>query len=43
MLDREVVESFLFEKIKDLEIDVPERIDKKKLVEAFCQFVSDKT
>lgn len=35
MLDRKVVEDFLLEKMKDDGIDILERIDKRKLVEAF--------
>lgn len=41
MLDRKVVEDFLLEKMKDAEIDIPEGIDKRKLVEAFCRYAED--
>lgn len=41
MLDRKVVEDFLLEKIEDARIDIPKRIEKRKLVEAFCRFTED--
>ncbi len=41
MLDRDVVEEFLDCKFKDLELEIPEDIDKKTLVEAFCQYTED--
>jgi len=41
MLDREVIEEFLRCKFEDLKIEIPEDIDKKTLVEAFCQYVED--
>lgn len=41
MLDREVVEGFVLEKIRDAGIEIPKRIDKRKLVEAFCRFTED--
>jgi len=41
MLDRKVIENFLEEEIKDWGILIPKRIDKKKLVEAFCIFTED--
>jgi len=41
MLDRKVVENFLLEEIKDAGIHIPERIDKRKLVEGFCRFTED--
>jgi len=37
MLDRKVIEEFLFEEIE--EKSIPRRINKQELVEAFCQFV----
>ncbi len=39
MLDRKVVEEFLFEEIEDK--NVPRRINKQELVAAFCQFVEE--
>lgn len=41
MLDRKVVEEFLLEKLKDGESRIPKGINKKELVEAFCQFTED--
>ena len=41
MLDRKVVETFVLEKLTDAGIDIPERVDEKKLVEAFCRFTED--
>lgn len=41
MLDRKVVENFLIEKMEDAGIDIPKRIDERKLVEAFCRFMED--
>lgn len=41
MLDRKVVEDFLLEQIKNVEIDIPIKIDKRRLVEAFCRFTED--
>jgi len=41
LLVREAVECFLLEESKDAEICIPEGIDKKKLVEAFCRFIED--
>jgi len=41
MLDRKVVENFLFEKLEETGIVVPKSVDKKKLVEAFCRFTED--
>jgi hypothetical protein len=41
MLDREVVKDFLLEELKEASIDIPENIDKRKLVEAFCRFTED--
>ena len=39
MLDRQVVEEFLDDKLEDLE--VPKNISKDALVEAFCQYTED--
>ena len=39
MLDRGVVEEFLDCELEDIEI--PEDIDKDKLIEAFCDYVED--
>jgi len=41
LLDREVVKDFLVEELKDAEIEIPKRINKKRLVEAFCRFTED--
>jgi len=41
MLDRKVVENFLLEKLGDAGIKIPEKIDKRKLVETFCRFTED--
>jgi hypothetical protein len=41
MLDRDVVEVLLDEKFEDLELEIPEDIDKKALAEAFCQYTED--
>ncbi len=41
MLDRAVVEEFLDCRLAELEIEIPEGIDKEALVEAFCQYVED--
>ncbi len=41
MLDRDVVEEFLDCKFEDLELEIPDDIDKKALVEAFCQYTED--
>jgi nuclear transport factor 2 (NTF2) superfamily protein len=41
MLDREVVRDFLLEKSKESSINIPESIDRRKLVEAFCRFTED--
>ena len=41
MLDRKVVEWLLLEELKDRGIRIPKRIDKEKLVEAFCRFTED--
>jgi len=39
MLDRDVVKEFLDREFEDTE--VPEDIDRNKLVEAFCDYVED--
>jgi hypothetical protein len=41
MLDRDVVEAVLDEEFEDLELEIPEDIDKKALAEAFCQYIED--
>ena len=41
MLDRDVVEALLDEEFEDLELEIPEDIDKKALTEAFCQYTED--
>ena len=41
MLDRGVVEEFLDCNLEELVIEISEDISKKKLVEAFCQYVED--
>jgi hypothetical protein len=41
MLDRDVVEEFLDCKFKDLELELPDNINKKALIEAFCQYTED--
>ncbi|OGN93856.1 MAG: hypothetical protein A2Z75_05500 [Chloroflexi bacterium RBG_13_50_10] len=43
MLDRYVVEEFIDCKFKDLKLEIPGGIDKKALVEAFCQYTEDDT
>jgi hypothetical protein len=39
MLDRKVVEEFLLEKLEDA--DIPKKIKKEEIVEAFCEFTED--
>lgn len=41
MLDRDVVEELLDCKFKDLELELPEDIDRQALVEAFCEYTED--
>ncbi len=41
MLDRAVVEEFLDEEFEDLKLVPPDGIEKKALVEVFCQYVED--
>jgi len=41
MLDRVVVEELLDDKFEDLELELPDDIEKEALVEAFCQYVED--
>lgn len=41
MLDREVVKQFLDEQLEDIEIEKPEDISKKVLVETFCKYTED--
>jgi len=41
MLDRAVVQEFLDCRFADMELEIPEDISKRQLVEAFCQYVED--
>jgi len=41
MLDREVVKEFLSGEFEDIELDVPEDIDRDSLIEAFCGYVEE--
>ena len=41
MLDRAVVEELLDEEFQDMGLEIPEDIEKEKLVETFCQYVED--
>ena len=41
MLDRYVIEELLDEEFEDLELEIPEDIDKKALVVAFCLYTED--
>lgn len=41
MLDRDVVAEYLDWEFDDLELEMPEDIDKKALAEAFCQYTAD--
>ena len=41
MLDREVVRQFLGCHLAEIEIEIPEDIDKDSLVETFCQCVEE--
>ncbi len=41
MLDRKVVEEFLTQELKKTKSSIPKAINKKVLVEAFCQFTED--
>ena len=41
MLDRDVVEILLDEEFEDMELEIPEDVDKKALAEAFCQYTED--
>ena len=41
MLDRAVIEELLDDKFEDLELDIPDDMEKEALVEAFCQYVED--
>jgi hypothetical protein len=38
MLDRDVVEEYLGWEFEDLELEIPEAINKKALAEVFCQY-----
>jgi hypothetical protein len=41
MLDRSVVEEFILEEFKEVNLRIPKSIKKKELVEAFCQYTED--
>ncbi len=41
MLDKKVVENFLFEELDEAQMQIPKGINRKKLVEAFCIFTED--
>jgi len=41
VLDRAVIEEFLDDKFGDMELELPDDIEKKELVAAFCQYVED--
>jgi len=41
MLDRAVIEELLDDKLEDLELELPDDIEKEALVEGFCQYVED--
>lgn len=41
MLDRDVLEEFLTEKLKERKITIPKSISKKSLVETFCRYTED--
>lgn len=41
MLDRIVVEEFLDSEFEEVDLEVPEDIQKDALVEAFCQYTED--
>jgi hypothetical protein len=41
MPDRKVMEEFVLKEIENTNIDVPQRINKKALAKAFCQFVEE--
>jgi hypothetical protein len=41
MLDRDVIEEYLGWEFDELELEIPEEIDKNALVEAFCQYTED--
>jgi hypothetical protein len=43
MLDRYVVEKYIGWEFDDLELEMPEGVEKKALVEAFCQYTEDDT
>jgi hypothetical protein len=38
MLDRQVVKEFIFQELEESCIAIPKSVNKKELVEAFCQF-----
>ncbi|TET39694.1 MAG: hypothetical protein E3J65_03290 [Dehalococcoidia bacterium] len=41
MLDRAVVEEFFDDKFEDMELEIPDDIEKEALVEAFCLYIED--
>jgi hypothetical protein len=41
MLDRNVVEEFILEEFREINLRIPKSIKKQELVEAFCQFTED--
>jgi len=41
VLDRKVVEHFLFEELGEAQIQIPKGIGRTKLVEAFCIFTEE--
>lgn len=41
MLDRDVVQEFLEEKLEEEEIKIPKDIKREDLTEAFCNYVED--
>lgn len=41
MLDRTVVEELIDDEFEDLELEIPDGVEKEALVEAFCQYVED--
>ena len=41
MLDRSVVDEFLDYQLEGTDIEIPDNVNRKELVEAFCRFVED--
>jgi len=41
LLNREVVREFIFDKLNEVDLKIPADIDKKELVEAFCNFTEE--